>query len=218
MRTRKINNPFNVHRHVFRSPKFQSVVDEAIAFFDATPVYTLPPPDSFVGTGVYALYYMGGSPCNERGLYKKIAALNQDKPIQPIYVGKAVPPGWRSARSRETDAPVLYRRLREHGRSIQQAINLELESFQCRFMILIDTESDLVVPVEAELIRRYTPIWNTVIDGFGNHDPGSGRYNQAKSEWDVLHPGRPWAARLRGESPSLTQVVDKLRQALSGIS
>jgi hypothetical protein len=80
-------------------------------------------------------------------------------------------------------------------------------------MILTDIESDLVVPVEAELIRRYAPLWNTVIDGFGNHDPGRGRYDQAKSEWDVLHPGRPWAERLRGESPSLVQVMDKIRQA-----
>ena len=85
-------------------------------------------------------------------------------------------------------------------------------------MILTDIESDLVIPVEAEMIRRYAPLWNTVIDGFGNHDPGSGRYDQAKSEWDVLHPGRPWAARLRGASPSLKQVMDKVRQVLSGIS
>lgn len=40
-------------------------------------------------------------------------------------------------------------------------------------------------------------IWNTTVTGFGNHDPGSGRYNQARSSWDVLHPGRPWADRLR---------------------
>lgn len=43
-------------------------------------------------------------------------------------------------------------------------------------------ESDLVVPVEAELIRKYRPLWNTIIDGFGNHLAGSGRYNQARSE------------------------------------
>jgi hypothetical protein len=186
---------FDYRQHIFRSPKFQSVVDEAIAFFDDTPVYSLPPPDRFAGTGVYALYYVdiqGGFDA-----YREMAALNQNTLSLPIYVGKAVPPGWRSGRSRETDAPALYRRLREHTRSIQYAANLDPEVFQCRFMILTGIESDLVVPVEAELIRRYAPLWNTVIDGFGNHDPGSGRYDQAKSEWDVLHPGRPWAARLR---------------------
>lgn len=81
-------------------------------------------------------------------------------------------------------------------------------------MILEGIESDLVVPVEAELIRQYTPLWNTVIDGFGNHDPGSGRYNQARSEWDVLHPGRPWAKRLTGTSPVRKDVIEKVRQAL----
>ena len=85
-------------------------------------------------------------------------------------------------------------------------------------MILCCIESDLVVPAEAELIRRYGPLWNSVIDGFGNHDPGSGRYNQAKSEWDVLHPGRPWADRLMGKSPHLEEIVEKVQQLLRGIS
>ena len=85
-------------------------------------------------------------------------------------------------------------------------------------MILDAIESDLIVPVEAEMIRRYTPLWNSVVDGFGNHDPGSGRYNQAKSEWDVLHPGRSWAERLTGESPRLEEVLRKIQQASGGIS
>ncbi len=81
-------------------------------------------------------------------------------------------------------------------------------------MILSGVESDLVVPVEAELIRRHRPLWNTVVDGFGNHDPGAGRYNQARSEWDVLHPGRLWAERLRGESPRREDVIAKVRRLL----
>jgi len=47
------------------------------------------------------------------------------------------------------------------------------------------------------LIEKYKPLWNTVLDGFGNHDPGSGRYKQQVSPWDVLHPGRSWAAKLQ---------------------
>lgn len=77
-------------------------------------------------------------------------------------------------------------------------------------MILNEVESDLVVPVEAELIRRYMPMWNSAIDGFGNHDPGGGRYNQAKSDWDVLHPGRPWAERLTGISASQEAIIKKI--------
>jgi hypothetical protein len=81
-------------------------------------------------------------------------------------------------------------------------------------MLLGDTESDLVVPVEAALIRKHHPLWNAVVDGFGNHDPGAGRYNQARSEWDVLHPGRAWAERLTGRSPDLEEVTAEVQRAL----
>jgi hypothetical protein len=28
--------------------------------------------------------------------------------------------------------------------------------------------------------------------------PGKGRYEQAKSDWDVCHPGRAWAEKCQG--------------------
>ena len=200
---------FDFNLHVFHSPQFQSVVDEAVRFFTATPVHRLPPPSRFIGAGVYGLYYVG-----DYELYTKIAELNRQTCVQPIYVGKAVPSGWRMARATDSETPVLYQRLREHTRSIQQATNLKIDDFRCRFMVLGGTESDLVVPVEAVLIRRYRPLWNSVVDGFGNHDPGKGRYNQAKSEWDVLHTGRMWAERLTGESPRLDDVIAGVQQFL----
>jgi hypothetical protein len=49
---------------------------------------------------------------------------------------------------------------------------------------------------ERFLIEHYHPIWNTVVDGFGNHDPGKGRHAMKRPRWDILHPGRPWAALL----------------------
>jgi len=78
-------------------------------------------------------------------------------------------------------------------------------------MILSDVEGDLVVPVEAELIRRHRPLWNSVLDGFGNHGPGKGRYNQAISDWDVLHPGRTWAARLTGQANPPKEIEARVR-------
>jgi hypothetical protein len=81
-------------------------------------------------------------------------------------------------------------------------------------MFLTKEESDLVVPVEAAMIRKYRPLWNTVVDGFGNHDPGAGRYNQARSEWDIIHPGRVWASRLTGKSPVSDKVIDNIKKAL----
>jgi hypothetical protein len=112
---------FDYRLHVFRSPRFRSVVAEAVEFFESTPVHRLPPPDTFAGTGVYGLYYVG-----DHELYAEISCVNKRECIQPIYVGKAVPPGWRSARSQETEAPVLYGRLQEHARSIRQAQDLRL--------------------------------------------------------------------------------------------
>ena len=67
----------------------------------------------------------------------------------------------------------------------------------------------MIGTIEASLIRQYLPIWNCCIDGFGNHDPGSGRYDQAKSDWDILHPGRVWANRLRGKHPSKEEIMKK---------
>ena len=68
----------------------------------------------------------------------------------------------------------------------------------CRFVIFEDEASDMIGTIEAALIKLNHPLWNVAIDGFGNHDPGRGRYEQAKSDWDVIHPGRSWAERCNG--------------------
>src|SRR6266705_666270 len=119
---------FDYSLHIFRSPKFQSVVNEAIEFFAETPQHKLLPPGQFLGPGVYGLYYIG-----TYELYTKIAGLNQDICIQPIYVGKAVPPGWRRARTGTSETFDLYQRLRDHTRSIQQGANLHIDDFRCKF-------------------------------------------------------------------------------------
>lgn len=194
--------------HIFRSPAFASIAQEACRFFCKTPISPLPPPDPFEGGGVYALYYVG----TRFQYYSRLADANRAQISKPIYVGKAVAPGWRTARaSLDPNAQTLFMRLREHARSIEQTNNLDVADFKARFMILDGSMRDLVVPVEAELIRQFKPLWNSVIDGFGNHDPGSGRYNQAASEWDVLHPGRSWAARLTGEAPQLRNIIQKIQ-------
>jgi len=197
---------FKRELHVFNSPKLTAVVNEAVEFFAKTPNHILPPSERFLGGGVYALYYKG-----HFKPYTEITKRNQRSCELPIYVGKAVPPGWRTARINVSESPDLYRRLSEHTRSIMQTPNLEITDFRCRFIILGNLAADLVVPVEARLIREYKPLWNMVIDGFGNHDPGKGRYNQAKSEWDVMHSGRIWADRLTGEAASLERVIGKVK-------
>lgn len=196
---------FDRSKHVFHSEAFAEIIKDTIRFFNGTPVHQLPPSENFIGTGVYALYYIGKNP-----YYKHLYNLNRLNFVQPIYVGKAVPRGWRQARIHQS-ANELYVRLCDHRNSINQVNNLHIEDFRCRFMILEDAAADMIGTVEASLIRQYTPIWNSCIDGFGNHDPGNGRYNQAKSDWDILHPGRRWADRLKGVHPTLEEIETKVK-------
>jgi hypothetical protein len=119
---------FNPNIHVFKSPKVHAIINEAIDFLNRTPSYQLPPPESFSGTGVYGLYYLGNF-----GPYKKIACLNVAECTQPIYVGKAVPKGWRTARLGSEEDSTLYGRLREYARSIKQGAGLDIKDFKCRF-------------------------------------------------------------------------------------
>ena len=157
----------------------------------------LPPTEKFSGSGVYALYYTGTLP-----FYSHISSSDLNK---PIYVGKAVPTGTRKG-SREVDfktSPELYRRLHDHAKSITQAENLDLAEFQVRYLVV---EPVWITLAERFLIDHFRPVWNTVIEGFGNHDPGSGRRNMRRPYWDIIHPGRPWAAKLKA-AQTLEEIV-----------
>ena len=164
------------------------------------PVQQLPPEGRVVGAGGYAIYYAGSFP-----LYSAIAARNREQRWEaPIYVGKAIPPGGRKGGVGVADSPVLSGRLQEHAESVRQATNLDLADFACRFLIV----DDIWIPLgESLLIQQFEPVWNIALDGFGNHDPGSGRHKQQRSPWDVLHPGRPWAERLQPNRRSLDEIV-----------
>jgi len=194
---------------VFHSPAFLGVIQTALDFFKETPVHDLPPNLDFRGPGVYALYYHGDFP-----LYSRLVEINGKGYTHPIYVGKAVPPGWRTNRIQGTNKPVLKQRLREHSRTIDQCSNLNLEDFKCRFSILNGIESDLIGALEAELIRHLSPVWNTCLDGFGDHDPGDKRYDGMHTEWDTLHPGRSWATRMRGEKREIESIKRKVTEYL----
>ena len=199
---------FDRSEHVYRSDALAELVKDAVRFFNGTPVHTLPPPESFLGTGVYALYYTGSNP-----LYKRYAELNRLSYGHPIYVGKAVPKGWRQARSSDNalnQSHELIGRLREHGRSITLGAELALEDFMCRFVIFEEGGSDMISTIEAALIKLNKPLWNTAVDGFGNHDPGSGRYEQAKSDWDVIHEGRAWANKCNGKHAEKDTVISNI--------
>ena len=187
---------FDRKKHIYKSEAFVELVKDAVRFFNGTPVRPLLTAETFLGTGVYALYYTGQNP-----IYRKYAELNRLAYNYPIYVGKAVPKGWRQSRISDSainQSRELHNRLREHSRNITVGTNLDLEEFMCRFTIFEDDSSDMISTIEAALIKLTQPLWNVAIDGFGNHDPGKGRYEQAKSDWDVIHPGRTWAERCNG--------------------
>lgn len=143
------------------------------------------------GAGVYAIYYTGDFPA-----YDPIAKMNHGGSFaQPIYVGKAIPKGGRKGRLSEGSAvgAALRDRLRQHAASVKDAVNLKIEDFHYRSLVV----DDIWIPLgETMLIERFLPIWNLVIDGFGNKAPGRGRHGQVKSAWDTLHTGRKVMATL----------------------
>lgn len=156
------------------------------------PADALPPGETFDGAGVYTLHYYGA--------FAPYASIGEGV---PIYVGKADPPGRRQGRT-QASTQVLNRRLHEHADSIASAANLDLSEFRCRWLVLDPVWVSLT---EQVLIAEYQPLWNVVVDGFGNHDPGAGRRNQRRSRWDTLHPGREWAARLSDRDETAEDVV-----------
>lgn len=198
---------FDRSKHVFYSPDFEELIKDTIRFFNGTPIQPIPPIESFEGAGVYALYYIG-----KHGIYNKFHEINRLEYSLPIYVGKAVPKGWRQGRVTESSSLELYRRLCDHAKSIDAAENIEISDFLCRFTILENAATSLIGTVEAALIRLYQPLWNCVIDGFGNHDPGKGRYNQEQSEWDLLHPGRRWANKCVPSKKSKIEIESWINQ------
>jgi hypothetical protein len=138
---------------------------------------------SISGAGIYALYYSGDFPP-----YQVLANLNRPSPTVPIYVGKAVPEGSRkgvSPQASETSKK-LRDRLRDHARSIRHTSMLQVTDFRCRFLVVEETWIGLC---ESLLIQSSTPLWNSVLDGFGRHGQGGNR-KDGISAWHAFHGGR----------------------------
>lgn len=170
-----------------------------------SPVHKLGGLEPFNGAGIYAIYYTGNFEA-----YKRLAEKNREgKFAVPIYVGKAVPPGARKGNFglNSPPGPAMFNRLKEHAESVNLAENLSLEDFYCRFLVV----EDIWLPLgESLLIAKFSPIWNKLVDGFGNHDPGKGRYQQMRSKWDALHPGRSWALKCVPRLDTTQQINDEV--------
>ena len=171
---------------------------------DPTPLGQIP---MFSGAGIYAIYYTGPLP-----IYDLLREANAEgRFAQPIYVGKAIPSGGRRGVTVSTSTRALASRLRQHANSVQAATNLDLADFSARWLV---TEPIWIPLGESLLISRTVPVWNTLVDGFGNHDPGAGRQAGMVSRWDVLHPGRSWAHRFQQRPETAAQIEHDVREYL----
>ncbi len=181
----------------------------AQALLDREPV-SLAVLEQFHGAGVYAIYYMGAFPA-----YSRLASHNKGGRARvPIYVGKAENKRRKGGESSGTRSTVLYRRLMEHLESIKQTKTLRSMDFSCRYLVV----DDIWVPLgESLLIAKFSPVWNVLLDGFGNHDPGKGRYQGMRPKWDVLHPGRQWAEKCAARPESAKQVGLEVEEYLRAI-
>ncbi|HJX10239.1 MAG TPA: Eco29kI family restriction endonuclease [Candidatus Binatia bacterium] len=163
----------------------------------------------FSGAGIYAVYYTGNFKP-----YELIAKRCRNGKFEiPIYVGKAIPAGARKGGTglASSAGKVLYNRLMEHAESIRVAGNLDIKDFSCRFLVV----DDIWIPLgESLLIAKFSPIWNNIVDGFGNHDPGKGRYQGMRPRWDVLHPGRAWAAKCKARLETPDQIIADVKTYL----
>ncbi|MBR0974322.1 Eco29kI family restriction endonuclease [Bradyrhizobium japonicum] len=163
----------------------------------------------FDGAGIYAIYYNGGFPP-----YGAMAKRNAKGCHWPIYIGKAIPSGGRKGAAvfSAISGRHVWGRLREHAESIRAASNLDIEDFKCRYLIV----DDIWIPLgETLLIAHFKPVWNLALDGFGNHDPGAGRYGGQRPVWDVLHPGRAWAAKCATRSETPVELSTRIADFLS---
>ena len=169
------------------------------------PVTPLAQTEDLGGAGVYVIYYVG-----DFEAYEPVAVKNRLEAYeQPIYVGKAVPRGARKGGLSFDPAKgrALRDRLRQHASSIEQTTNLEIANFFFRSLVV----DDIWIPLgENMLIEEFKPIWNLVIDGFGNKDPGKRRATQYRSPWDILHPGRAHAEKLADSGIEPKDLLAKL--------
>ena len=176
------------------------------------PAHSLGRIKPFMGTGIYAIYYHG-----DFEVYRPISEPNKadtKDPIIPIYVGKAVPQGARKGKvmADPTRSKALFNRLIEHAESVTATKTLSIEDFSCRYLVV----DEIWIPLgESLMIAKFSPLWNLFVEGFGNHDPGKGRYEGLRPRWDLIHPGRAWAEKCKVRPETDAEVLRDIRTYLA---
>lgn len=150
----------------------------------------------FYGSGAYALYYTG----NEIEPYLPLSQTET-----PIYVGKAIP-GSPTAETAFDQGPAVWRRLKEHHKSIRSG-GLDPSDFQFRYAVI---QSGMESAVEDFMIRLFKPIWNKEIKvcfGIGKHGDAATTRRNRRSPWDTMHPGRSWAEATAKDQSSRASII-----------
>lgn len=138
--------------------------------------------EQVTGAGIYGLYYEGGFP--------NYAPLALPGCQWPIYIGKAEAPGSRKGDDwvpSPTRKGPLLDRLNNHRLSIENAANLDADDFRVRWLAV---DEAFIVTAEVLLVKRYRPLWNAQVDGFGSKAVGGPRETGGRSKWDTFHSGR----------------------------
>lgn len=163
--------------HGYKNDAFAELVKDAILFFNGPPVHRLPPPESLLGTGVYAIYYTGKNP-----VYKKYAELN------PLSYGTQYRSATQCQRAGDKYGFPTISSVNPKN-CLAACGNTAEQRYRSRY-----GASGLQLPVcyfwgcqlrrEQRHRGRADQIEYTILeycrDGFGNHDPGSVRYEQVK--------------------------------------
>jgi hypothetical protein len=186
----------------------RNLADSIAAALLFAPLVNISECSGVVGAGVYAIYYCGAFPS-----YRRISNPSDSTNFKPIYVGKAIPKGGRKGGFMldSSTGRSLSERLSQHTESIRQSENLNVEDFLVRFLVV----EDIWIPLgENVLIDTFSPVWNTVLDGFGNKDPGAGRVGQRASPWDILHPGRLFSKKLAASNVDIDVIQKRVEEHL----
>ncbi|WP_315550934.1 Eco29kI family restriction endonuclease [Rothia mucilaginosa] len=184
---------------IFDPLDYKHIINTVLMAFEQEKVRGMSSMEPFYGAGIYAIYYTGSYPA-----YSLMAEQNIENPGSfPIYIGKA-----EVANSRKGGLDIsadysltrkLYERLSMHKETIQSAENLDICDFQFKVLAL----TPIWIPfAENILIARKRPVWNDILEGFGNKNPGIKRRSGKRPKWDTVHPGRFWSREmpLGGES------------------
>lgn len=157
----------------------------------------------FYGSGVYAIYYKGTAE-------EAYAALTRTE--TPIYVGKSTPKN-ADAETIEEQGQALYKRLKEHAKSISKT-NLDLSDFEFRAAPI---QTGMQGAVEDFMIRLFKPIWNKEIRicfGIGKHGDKATTRRNKRSPWDTMHPGRQWADQTAEDQMARSEIETKILRHL----